>query len=67
MRYEPTEREINTEITRPEYLLRAYKMDDVTKEWTEKEIKRLREEVTKREVAKEQAKIDRKKKIKKAI
>ena len=61
---EPTDCEINTEITRLEQLLKAYKMDEQTKEWVKDEIARLRGELTRREDEREQKKIDRKKKTK---
>lgn len=63
---EPTDREINTEITRLEQLLKAYRMDEQDKEWVKCEINRLRGELTRREDEREQKKIDRKKKVKRA-
>ena len=63
---EPTDREINTEITRLERLLRSYKMDDKTKAWVKDEINRLSGELTRRENEKEQKKTDRKGKVKRS-
>ncbi|MEA5003840.1 MAG: hypothetical protein VB081_10110 [Christensenella sp.] len=63
---EPTDREINTEITRLERLLRSYKMDDKTKAWVKDEINRLSGELTRRENEKEQKKADRKGKVKRS-
>lgn len=63
---EPTDREINTEITRLERLLTSYKMDDTDKAWVKDEIARLSGELTKRENEKEQKKTDRKGKVKRS-
>ena len=64
---EPTDRELNTEITRLESLLRLYKIDDSTKIWVENEIERLQGIITKREEQKEEAKEKRRKKEKRAV
>lgn len=63
---EPTEKELNAEITRLEKILRVYKMDDMSKAWTEREIKRLRGEIAKIEEKKEEAQKARKKRAKRA-
>lgn len=64
---EPTDRELNTEITRLESLLRLCKIDDDTKAWVENEIERLQGIITKREEQREEAKEKRKKKAKRAV
>lgn len=64
---EPTDQELNTEITRLESLLRLYKIDDSTKIWVENEIECLQGIITKREEQKEEAKEKRKKKAKRAV
>lgn len=63
---EPTEKELNAEITRLEGILRAYKMDEMSKAWTEREIKRLRGEIAKIEEKKEETQKARKKRAKRA-
>ena len=63
---EPTDCEINKEITRLEQLLTSYKMDEHDKAWVKGEIARLSGELTRRENEKKQKKIDRKKKVKRA-
>ena len=63
---EPTEKELNAEITRLGKILRVYKMDDMSKAWTEREIKRLRGEIAKIEEKKEEAQKASKKRAKRA-
>ena len=64
---EPTDRELNTEISRLESLLRLYKIDDDTRAWVENEIERLQGIITKREEQREEAREKRKKKAKRAV